>query len=471
MTSIKHPVAAGLWAALALFSSFGLSAVLQAQSAQSGAGNTQPPPFAGSLAYARTSSVRVDVVPERAGWTYRVGEPVRFKVSASADQHPFGGLEIRYRVGPEMLPAEERVAILPANGEPLIIDGGTLDEPGFIRCGVVLVVDGRDYYAWGTAGLSPGEIRPTQVNPEDFDEFWAAGLADLAKIPLEPEITHLPERSTPTVDVYHVGIRTAGDGRSRIYGILCVPKGEGPFPAILQVPGAGVRPYGGDIGLAERGVITLQIGIHGIAVNLDPKVYNQLQTGVLGWSFGGYATIHLDNREHYYYRRVYLGCVRANDFLVSHPKFDGKTLLVMGGSQGGQLSIVTAALDPRVKALSAYYPAYCDLTGYLHGRAGGWPHMMRANEDGSPSAHATGPKLRTTSYYDVVNFARRLKVPGHYTWGYNDTICPPTSMYAAYNVIIAPKKLLLALETGHNSISEEHAIEAEWIAEQLGLAQ
>jgi len=473
MPPIKSPVAARLLVALVLLSSFVPSAVLHAQSAQPASDNTHPAPSAGSLAYARTSTARVDVVPERAGWTYRVGEPVKFRVTASADKQALGGLEVRYRVGPEMLPAEERVARLPANGEPLVIDGGTLDEPGFIRCEVTVVVDGRSYREVGTAGLSPGEIRPTQVNPEDFDAFWAAGLVELAKIPLEPILTLLPERCTSKVDVYHLSVRSVGGQNvARIYGILCVPKGEGPFPAVLQVPGAGIRPYSGAVELAERDVITLQIGINGIPVNLPKEVYDQLSAGALNWRSGGYPVIQLDSRENYYYRRVYLGCVRANDFLVSHPKFDGKNLLVMGGSQGGQLSIVTAALDPRVKALSAYYPAYCDVTGYLHGRAGGWPHMMRANEDGSPSLHATGSKLRTTSYYDVVNFARRLKVPGHYAWGYNDTVCPPTSMYAAYNVITAPKKLLLALETGHIlPIPEQLAIEAEWIAEQLGLAQ
>jgi len=433
--------------------------------------NALPKPSAGSQAYARVASIRVEVAPERTGWTYRVGEPVRFRVTATADNQALTGATLRYQVGPEMLPAEEKSATLPTNGEPLVIDGGTLNEPGFIRCVVTIDVDGRSYRAVGTAGLSPGEILPTQAEPEDFDAFWAAAKAELAKVPMEAQRTLLPERCTPTVDVYHVSFRVGTSrwgGGARVYGILCVPKGEGPFPAVLQVPGAGIRPYGGAIELAERGVITLQIGIHGIPVNLPKEVYDQLGVGALGWM--DYPVIQLDSRENYYYRRVYLGCVRANDYLVSLPEFDGKTLLVMGGSQGGQLSIVTAALDPRVKALSAYYPAYCDVTGYLHGRAGGWPHMMRANEDGSPSLHATGPKLRTTSYYDVVNFARRLKVPGHYAWGYNDEICPPTSMYAAYNVITAPKQLLLALETGHIlPIPEQLAVESVWIAEQLGL--
>jgi len=455
MTRSRLTLCVCLLAALAAFFSLGLAQRVQ------NAASTLLAPSVGSLADARVASVQIQVAPERPSWTYRVGEPVRFKVTVTADKHPLGGLPLTYRVGPEMLPAKEQQAVLPSDGTPLLIDGGTLNEPGFIRCDISMEFGGRSYSGRGTAGLSPDEIRPTQVDPADFDAFWAAALAELADTPMEPLITHLPERSNSKVDVYHVGIRT-GSNRydfSRVYGVLCVPKGEGPFPAVLQVPGAGVHPYNGDRDLAERGVITLQIGIHGLPVNLDPAVYYQLSV----------AGLHLDDPERYYYRRVYLACVRANDFLVSHPKFDGKNLLVMGGSQGGQLAIVTAALDPRVIALSSMYPAYCDVTGYLHGRAGGWPHMMRAGDGGTPSPHATGPKLRTTSYYDVVNFARRLKVPGHYYWGYNDTSCPPTSLYAAYNVITAPKQLLLALEMGHSANAEANSAINDWILGKIGV--
>ena len=63
----------------------------------------------------------------------------------------------------------------------------------------------------------------------------------------------------------------------------------------------------------------------------------------------------------------------------------------------------------------------------------------------------------------MVNFARRVKVPGLYSWGYNDETCPPTSMYSAYNVIPGPKKLLLTLETGHNNIPEQVAEVDSWL--------
>jgi cephalosporin-C deacetylase-like acetyl esterase len=139
-------------------------------------------------------------------------------------------------------------------------------------------------------------------------------------------------------------------------------------------------------------------------------------------------------------------------------------LAVNGGSQGGALSIVTAAVDSRVKWLAAYYPALCDVTGYLNGRAGGWPHMFN---EANASFNVKEDKIETSKYYDVVNFARKIKIPGYYTWGYNDITCPPTSMYAAYNVIPVVKELHLALDTGHWTYPEQRENMNEWLVKQL----
>ena len=152
------------------------------------------------------------------------------------------------------------------------------------------------------------------------------------------------------------------------------------------------------------------------------------------------------------------------DYLFSRDEFDGKNLIVWGGSQGGALSIVTAALDNRVKGLVSLYPALSDMTGYLHGRAGGWPHMF--NEQNAPFM-AKEDKINASAYYDVVNFARFVTVPGFYTWGYNDETCPPTSYYAAYNQIKAPKELFVAKETGHFSIPEQRIKIQEWLLNKL----
>ena len=416
----------------------------------------------------RVAAVQVRVVLDHRDWTYELGQPAKFTVFVTADNQPIDNVSVSYSVGREMTRITERMAVVPIGG--LMIDGGSLSEPGFLRCTVSCEVAGKTYKGVATAAYAPDSIRPLQVEPADFDDFWRNQLSELSKAPLQPSLTYLPESSTDTVDVYHVSFRTVGPGwttvPARIFGILCEPKLAGKYPVILKVPGAGVRAYMGDKELASRGAITLEIGVHGIPVNLPDSVYDSLYAGALN----GYWAYNFDNKETFYYRRIYLSCVRANDFLASRPMWDGKNMLVMGASQGGQLSIVTAALDSRVTGLAATHPAFCDVAAELHGRAGGWPHPFQANRaTGEKSEHATAEKIATSTYYDTVNFARRLKVPGYYTWGYNDEVCPPTSTYAAYNVITAPKTLGLTLELAHSYNQEQHEAITEWTALFLGL--
>jgi cephalosporin-C deacetylase-like acetyl esterase len=114
------------------------------------------------------------------------------------------------------------------------------------------------------------------------------------------------------------------------------------------------------------------------------------------------------------------------------------------------------------------HPAFCDVSGPLRGRAGGWPHPFR-EWDGRPSTQRTPAKIETTTYYDAVNFAKRIKVPGYYNWGYNDDVCPPTSTYAAYNVITAPKELGVTLELAHSYTAEQYEAITAWMVKFLGL--
>ena len=415
----------------------------------------------------RAATVRITVVPDHRDWTYRIGESARFRVAVTADSEPIDGVSVTYTVGPDMFPGEKRTAPLPLEG--MTIDGGTMKEPGFLRCIVTAQVAGQGYRGLATAAFEPGRIAATQTEPADFDAFWAAAKAELATVPVDARMTLLPDSCTSSVDVYQVSLRVTGAKAaysSRVFGILCRPRAPGRYPAVLKVPGAGVRPYFGDPDLAARGVIVLEIGIHGIPVNMAKDVYDDLAAGALS----GYWLFNFDDKERFYYHRVYLGCIRANDFLTSLPDWDGKHLVVMGASQGGQLTIVTAALDPRVTGLAATHPAFCDVSAELHGRAGGWPHPFMPLPGGAPSPHDTPAKMDTARYYDTVNFARRIRVPGYYSWGYNDEVCPPTSTYAAYNAVTAPKTLGLTLELGHTYTPEQGAATAAWVAGALGLA-
>jgi cephalosporin-C deacetylase-like acetyl esterase len=401
--------------------------------------------------------VKVIVAPDHPNWEYKVGEPVRFTISVLQNGNPLKNVALKYELGPEKMPAVKRDSLALSTGM-LTVDGAGMQAPGFLRLTVFAYVNGKQYRGLATAGFEPDKIAAAAIQPNDFSLFWNTAKKELEQVALDAKLVLLPERCTEKVNVYHVSIQNYGN--SRLYGILCVPKAEGKYPAILRVPGAGVRAYNGDLGTAEKGFITLEIGIHGIPVTLDPLVYASLGQGALS----NYWNYNLDNRDRFYYKRVYLGCIRANDFIASLPQYDGEHLGVIGGSQGGALSIVTAALDSRVKYLASFYPALSDLTGYLQGRAGGWPHYFDSN---NATFNNTKEKLETISYYDVVNFSRQLKQPGMYSWGFNDEVCPPTSTYAAYNVIKAPKQLFLALETGHWTYKEQDEKLNGWLQEKL----
>lgn len=397
------------------------------------------------MAQPQPGYIDVRVVPDKAGWTYELGERAVFEISVLRAGYPVEDLDAQYTLGPELMEATDSGTLTLKNGRATV-KGGTMKQPGFIRMEVTVEYEGKTYRGTGTAGFAPDQIEPAAKLPDDFMDFWEAAIAEAREIPLDPVMTLLPEYSTTEVNVYHVSFQN-DDNRSRIYGMLSMPAAPGKYPVILQVPGAGVRPYSPNVGAAQRGVIHLAIGIHGIPVNMDQRVYNDLRFGALD----GYWTFGIGNRDSYYYRRVILGAVRAGDFLQSLPEADSENYGVYGSSQGGALSIITAALDKRVTRLSAIHPAMSDHEAFLQGRAGGWPRLL---SEWYPH-HQTEEIINNVRYYDVVNFARHVTAPGLYTWGFNDSVCPPTSMYAAYNVIPGEKELWVIHETAHWTYPEQ----------------
>jgi cephalosporin-C deacetylase len=400
-----------------------------------------------------TTLVKVIVAPDHKDWNYKTGEEARFSVEVLKYGNLIENVTIDYEIGPETLPDVKKEGVVLKGGRTEL--SGTMKVPGFYRLRVWAVVDGKRYEGLATAAYEAEKIQPTVKDPADFDTFWTNAIAEARKVNLDPRITLMPERCTSDANIYQISFQNEVNG-SRIYGILAIPKKPGKYPAILKVPGAGVRPYGGDARTAGLGFITLEIGIHGIPVNLDPEVYNNLAAGALA----GYNSVKMNDRNSHYYKRVYLGCVKAVDFIFTLPEFNGTDVAVTGGSQGGALTIVTAGLDKRIKYAAALYPALCDHTGYLNKRAGGWPHYFK-NSEPKPN------EVETLQYYDVVNFARRVTVPGFYTWGYNDLTCPPTSMFSAYNMIKAPKELQIYQETGHWTFPEENEAVNNWLLKKL----
>ena len=405
----------------------------------------------------RGNSIVVTVEPDHLDWNYRVGETAHFTIEVRRSGTLVNNVSIDYAAGPEMYQDVKKTATLKDGTLKL---NGKMGTPGFYRVDVTAHVDGKDYRGACAAAFSPEKLQPTTVMPKDFKEFWENAVKEARYTSLEPTKRLLPERCTKDVNVYEVSFQNVR-WNSRTYGILCEPVKEGKYPALLRVPGAGVRPYGGDVWTAAQGIITLEIGIHGIPVTMEQKVYDDLANGALNcyWEFGA------DNRDKSYYRRVVLGCIRAIDYIEQFTSWNGRQLGVTGSSQGGFLSLATAGLDRRVTCYAPVHAAMCDYTAAFQGVACGWPHYFY----GSGKKEVNSDKAEATRYYDGVNFARLITEQqyGWFSFGYCDDVVPPTTAYATYNTVKGPKLLSPYQATWHFWFQEQWDEWENWLIEKL----
>ena len=404
----------------------------------------------------RGNSIVVTVEPDHKDWNYRVGEIAKFTVEVRRSGTLVNDVTIDYATGPEMYQDTKKTVTLKDGTLKLT---GKMSSPGFYRVDVTAHVDGKDYRGACAAAFSPEKLQPSTVMPSDFKEFWEQSIAEARKTDLDPTKRLLPERCTKDVNVYEVSFHNEQWG-SRTYGILCVPVREGKYPALLRVPGAGVRPYEGDVYTASQGVITLEIGIHGVPVTMQQSVYDNLNNGALR----GYWEFNMDSREKHYYHHVIMGCIRAMDYIEQYTPWDGKNAGVTGSSQGGFLTLATAGLDKRITCYAPVHAALCDHTNSLRGIACGWPHFFYWNK-----GKGQEKQIEVSRYYDGVNFARLIndQQRGWFSFGYCDDVVPPTTAWSTYNTVTGPKEISPYQATWHFWHQEQWDEWENWLLKEL----
>ncbi len=412
------------------------------------------------------------VLPEKA--VVAVGEDPVVRVVATAGGAALEGVTLKFEAGPDNLPADRKGEAVFHNGEARA-SFGRMDKPGFRWCQVSFTVDGTTFRDNLKVGCETQSIKASVAEPKDFDAFWSKTLKKASKVPMTYEMIPDDTYSSDKVECFLVKLQAYEKGHY-IYGWLLRPRDGEKHPVLFNPPGAGVKRIGASPEYAEQGYIIFCIGINGIPVNAPDSVLQAHQLVK-----GDYERRGLESPEEHYLRKVYASCVRCIDFLVSLPEWDGKNVGVTGGSQGGALTIVTAALDPRVTFLSSFYPALCDISGYARGGTGGWPNLCRNGQElrnfprtgKGPYDYALTDEsidletaLRTLSYFDVANFASRVKAPGFYCHGYNDNTCPPTSVCAAFNRIQAPKTMEITPSSSHWRFAESQKRGLDWMRSQ-----
>jgi cephalosporin-C deacetylase len=308
------------------------------------------------------------------------------------------------------------------------------------------------------AAVAPREIRPSGPRPADFDAFWATELRRLDSVPPEPVLTPHP---SGRADVAYFTIRMNNVNGAHIYGQLALPADSqrGPFPALLILQWAS-PPYPLQpewvTDYAARGWIVLNVEPHDVPSDMPQAFYDALPQLIKN-----YRLIGRHSRDESYFLPMYLGDYRAAEYLASRADWDGKTLVVMGTSMGGQQGFAVAALDPHVSALIANVPAGCDFLGPLGGRAAPYPNWDVERPD----------VRQTAGYFDASNFAPRIRARALVSMGFIDETSPPAGVWATFNLLAGPKEVVPLVDAPHNHLSTPDEVRpwavrsAAWLAD------
>ncbi|MFO0788500.1 MAG: acetylxylan esterase [Pirellulales bacterium] len=388
---------------------------------------------------AATSAQQIQLTPDRPTAMYSLGETVGWTVTVTdSKEASASNVRCSYTI-------KKNNAELLKSGNLDFASGKArielqLNEPAMIYVEVRLA-DDDDKNAKpiiAAAAVAPDELKPVAPRPADFDDFWAAKIAELNKIPpnavVEPSESDVPnvDYATITLDSIH---------NTHVRGQLAKPAGHKKLPAIVIFQWAS-PPYP-----LQKQWVTSRAAQGWLALNVEPHdvLPTELQSyyDALPDKLKHYETIGNNNRDESYFLRMYLGDYRAIDYITEHPDWDGKTLVLYGVSMGGQQGLCLAGLNPKATHLIVNVPAGCDTNGPLHGRQASYPNF--------PASDAQ--VMRTALYFDAVNFAPRIQAHSLIALGFVDTTCAPAGIWTAYNLISSPKEIVPMPDSPHNHLA------------------
>lgn len=406
----------------------------------------------------------VKVTADRESAIYSVGETATFSISVwRGEQVVSGEGTLKYAVDDFLNSKGFANGQLQSGDKPTLV-AGKLSQPGFLRCQVTFTPPkGKPVRAAAGVAFSPEKIGLSLPVPDDFDQFWDEQKRQLAEIPLEPKLTPV-EHSDASVECFDV--QTPCLGGAPVSGYFAKPKvaETKTLPAILWVHGAGVRSssLGNAVKGARAGMLSMDINAHGISNGKPSSFYAEQNSGPLK----NYRYAGRESRDTIYFRGMFLRIVRAIDFLTAQPEWNGKHVVVIGHSQGGGQSLAAGGIDDRVTMIAPGVPAICDHSGRAAGRINGWPKLVPSGDDGKPDPQI----LESARYVDAVNFASRCKAEAIMSVGFIDAVCPPSSCYAAYNVLKGKKSVINEPLMGHAAPAHIQAAFFEKVLEHVGKA-
>ena len=348
------------------------------------------------------------------------GRPVHFDIKVTNAGPTPAEAQVRFEVRDYL--TQQPVASRPteikldSKAEMLLPTDVAIEKPGPYRAAIVIEEGGKVARSfWWVFTYDFQHYDPPTTRPSDFEQFWRDALAESAAAPLDSKMTPVPERGNANCDAFKISYATLG-GR-RIYGWYSRPKAPGKYPAHIRFPSSGIYPLAGPELIPDR--CSLWIAIHGFDVDLS-----NMPAGDAGPRAGAaaqgknYWTAGIETPKTSMWRTIYISLVRAVDFMLAQPEVDPKRIAVVGGSQGGGLSMVAAGLDHRIGFCQPGFSGLPRLDWTVKCQLGYWPFGM----DKKPVGQTEEQFLKTLSYFDAANFTQDIQCPVAAHVGLMDTV-------------------------------------------------
>ena len=335
-------------------------------------------------------------------------------------------------------------------------------EPGFYKLAIQLNLTAYDDTVRKVFGVAPEKIVAKQYKPADFDAFWQRSKTMLGNIKPQYKITYNARLSTNDIKVYLVEMQSWGNATIR--GWLSIPQRRPKrLPVRYRVPGylVAMTPS-----FTEDDFAVFQINVRGNGNSKDAITTRGQQ----------YNYINIEDKESYVYRAVYLDCLRGLDFICDSAKrfgLDTSRISIDGGSQGGCLAIVVAALDKRIKAVTTEVPLYSDFRNAsriarLSPPKGETPVWLLNNFVEKHPGFTYEKLYQVWDYFDPINFAPMVKVPVLMGIGLLDDLCPPGCSMAMYNQIACKdKEVWISADKAHEVDPIYYRFQYVWLREHL----
>lgn len=291
----------------------------------------------------------------------------------------------------------------------------------------------------------------TNPRPADMEEFWDSALAEMRDTDPQLELVRHPFAAdfAECFHLYFSGVRGA-----RIHAKYLRPAGSTqPHPAVVMFHG-----YSGDSGdWADK----LGYVAQGFSVAaLDCRGQGGLSEdtgGVKGNTLNGHIIRGLDQSPaDLLFRHIYLDCAQLAGIVMGFPEVDAARVGATGGSQGGGLTLACAALEPRIRKAAPVFPFLCDYRRIweIDLAVAAYEELKQYFRRFDPRHERETETFTRLGYIDNQHLAHRIRAETLFFVGLMDTVCPPSSQFAAYNKITAPKSLVIYPDFGHEGLPQ-----------------